>query len=270
MNKEIMEISQRYGDVNLIDMVHKFMVEENQANQAQRVAEGRIGKFYPSSVGRCKREVAYQMLGYPGKSSSGQGLLIMDNGTYFHERMEATFKRMGIMIAPELKLVHDELRISGRSDAIVWNWLKKEPVENDVEIELFDLAGECVYQGPQSDTLIIELKSIKNKNYEKLPKTVAKMEHRMQLNLYMYLTGIRQGIVYYENKDTQEQKYYIVKYDQEMINKIIADIRYIIQCIDNDKLPEREDVPTSFMCMWCNYKDICHPVISTFNLDDFI
>lgn len=270
MRNEIEEIKTKYGELNLIDMVHQFLIEENQQNQVKRVEEGRIGKFYPSSVGRCKREVAYQMLGYPGKPIPGQSLLIMDNGTYFHERMEATFKRMGILIAPELKLTHDELRISGRSDAIVWNWMKKAPVENDTIIQLHDPEGNVVYNGPQSDVLIVELKSIKNKNYEKLPKTLPKMEHRMQLQLYMHLTGIRQGVVYYENKDTQEQKYFYVEYDPSMVEKIVADIRHIIACIDREELPEREYTPVSFECRFCNYRDICHPVESSFNLDDVI
>jgi CRISPR/Cas system-associated exonuclease Cas4 (RecB family) len=269
MREEIEQIGKKYSvSTDLISMVHQFLTEENKENQAKRVAEGRIGKFYPSSVGRCRRQIAYQMLGYPGKDIPGQNLLIMDNGTYFHERMEHTFKRMGIMIAPELKLVDSDLRISGRSDAIVWNWLKKEPVENDLVITLRDTEDKVVYEGPQSDVLIVELKSIKNKNYEKLPKTVAKMEHRMQLNLYMYLTGIRQGVVYYENKDTQEQKYYYVEYNQEMVDKIISDIRYVIDHIDNNKLPERDYPPISFQCQWCDHKSICYPTTNNYNLDD--
>lgn len=267
---EIQQINEKYGDANLIEMVHTFLTQENQDRSAQRVAEGRIGKYYPSSVGRCKRQVAYQMLGYPGKPIPGRNLLIMDNGTYFHERMEHTFKRMGIMIAPELALKHEELRISGRSDAIVWNWMKKAPVENDTEITLTAPDGTLVYNGPQSDVLIVELKSINNKNYEKLPKTLPKMEHRMQLQLYMYLTGIRQGVVYYENKDTQEQKYFYVEYNPEMVEKIVSDIKTIISHLDADTLPEREFAPVSFQCQWCDHKEICYPQQNKFNLDDVI
>src|SRR5690606_19034864 len=126
----------KYGNLNLIEMVHNYLTEQNQLSQERRVKEGRIGKFYPSSVGRCKRQVAYQMLGYPGKPISGHNLLIMENGTSFHNRMENLFKEMGIMIAPELSLRHEELRISGRSDAIVWNWMKEEDPEDDSLIKL--------------------------------------------------------------------------------------------------------------------------------------
>lgn len=270
MSEKIKEIQERYGDANLIEMVHNFMVAENQANQERRVAEGRIGKFYPSSVGRCKRQIAYQMLGYPGKPIPGRNLLIMENGTSFHNRMEHIFEKMGIMIAPELSLKSEELRISGRSDAIVWNWMKTAPVENDTIVELKTPDGTVVYNGPQSDVLIVELKSINNKNWEKLPKTLPKMEHRMQLQLYMYLTGINQGCVYYENKDTQEQKYYYVERNDIMIQQIVDDIRTIIRHLDAGTLPDREYAPVSFECRFCDHRDICYPVQNEFNLDDVI
>lgn len=272
MREEITNIAEKYGQTtSLIEMVHNFLVKENQEKQQQRIEEGRIGKFYPSSVGRCKRQIAYQMLGYPGKPTPGRNLLIMDNGTYFHERMEDTFNRMGIMIAPELKLVDEELRISGRSDAIVWNWLKDpEKTYDNTEIKLTSTDGKVVYEGPQSDVLIVELKSINNKNYEKLPKTLPKMEHRMQLQLYMYLTGIRQGVVYYENKDTQEQKYFYVEYNIEMVEKVTNEIREIISHLDAGTLPDRPYPPVSFQCQWCDHKEICYPSRSSYSLQDII
>lgn len=271
MRKEINDIAKKYGVTNdLVGMVHKHMIDSNKANQEKRIAEGRIGKFYPSSVGRCRRQIAYQMLGYPGKEIPGKNLLIMENGTSFHNRMEHIFSEMDILIAPELKLVHQELRISGRSDAIVWNWLKQGEVENDSDITLLDPDNKVVYEGPQSDVLIVELKSINNKNYEKLPKTKPKKEHNMQLQLYMYLTGIRQGVVYYENKDNQEQKYFYVTYDQSVVDKIVSDIQYIIQHIDNSKLPERDYAPVSFECKYCDYFGVCYPSTGFASLDDIL
>lgn len=276
MREEIRKIKEKYGDVNLIDMVHRFLQEENQVNQVKRAEEGRTGKFYPSSVGQCKRKIAYQMLGYPGKPVPGQSLLVMDNGTYFHHRMEDLFERMGILIAPELKLYNEELRISGRSDAIIWNFMKKEgvPYQSDEIIRLYQPSEDgdkLVYEGPASDVMIVEFKSIKSKNYEKyLPKTKPKREHEMQLQLYFYLTGIREGLVYYENKDTQEHKYYHVTYNQEIVDEVIRDIKYIIQHIDSGTLPEREYQPIDFQCRYCDYRDICYPPKNTYNIADLL
>lgn len=280
IRKEIQRINEKYGDMNLVDMVHQYLVEEDQANQQKRYEDGRIGKFYPSSVGQCKRKIAYQMMGYPGKPKQGRNILILDNGTYFHNRMEALFERMGIMIAPELKLKHEELRISGRSDAIIWNFMKKpdDVIEGDKVIKLYkpvydeegnETGEELVYEGLASDVLIVEFKSSKEKSYnDYIPKTKPDKKHEMQLQLYFFLTGIRAGLVYYENKNTQDQKYYYVTYNQAIVDEIVADIKFVIHHIDNGTLPEREFQPTSFECRYCDYRDICHPVLNNYNLEE--
>lgn len=276
MNQSIQEIKEKYGASNLVEMVHAFLTHENQQNQLDRIEQGRIGKFYPSSVGQCKRKIAYQMMGYPGKPINGQSLLVMENGTSFHNRMEEIFGNMDIMVAPELSLKHEELRISGRSDAIIWNFLRDPEEEDGPVIKLFKPAPrvqivegeepaptpepELVYEGPNNDVLIVEFKSIKSKGYnDYVPKTKPKKEHEMQLQLYFFLTGIRRGMVYYENKDTQEQKYFIVDYNEEIVNSIIADIKYVIECIDKGELPEREYQPVEVQCRYCDFRDICHP-----------
>ncbi len=196
--------------------------------------------------------------------------------------MEEYFERMGIMIAPELKLKDEELRISGRSDAIIWNFLKQEegPIDGDREIELYkpvydnngiETGEELVYKGWASDVLIVEFKSAKERSYEEYtPKTKPQKKHEMQLQLYFYLTGIRAGLVYYENKNTQDQKYYYVQYNQKIVDEIVSDIKFVIQHIDQGTLPEREFQPTSFDCRYCDFRDICHPVINTYNLDEII
>lgn len=261
---KIEEIQQRYAGKDIIDMVHHFLTSENAEKQQQRVNEGRLGKFYPSSIGRCKRSVVYQMLGYPTKPINGQSLLIMENGTSFHNRMEDIFERMGILIAPELSLKDSELRISGRSDAIIWNFLK-EPDEPDAEeIVLYDPKDKKkeVYRGPANHILIVEFKSIKNKNYEKLPKSKPKKEHEMQLQLYFYLTGIRKGLVYYENKDTQESKYYLIEYNAELVEQVKSDIRFMIDHAERRELPEKEGNALDIMCRYCDFRNLCHTPIS--------
>ena len=113
-SEKIKEIQEEYGDQDLINMLYQFLAKEDQDAQQKRYDDGRIGKFYPSAVGQCKRKIVYQMMGYPGKPKQGRNIMILDNGTYFHNRIEDMFKRIGIMIAPELRLKDEALRISGR------------------------------------------------------------------------------------------------------------------------------------------------------------
>lgn len=275
-NQNIKEIKEKFKTENLVDMVHLHLIDEAQNKQQERYEQGKIGKFYPSSVGQCKRKCVYQMLGYPSSSMEGKGQLVLENGTSFHERMETIFGDMGILIAPEIKLTNDRYRISGRTDALIWNFLADESEEFiGPIIRLYqpneDGEDELVYEGPNDAVLLVEFKSIKSKGYnEYLPKTKAKKEHEMQLQLYFFLTGISKGIVYYENKDTQEQKYYIVERDDALIDKVLADISDIIEWNDQGKLPEREFQPTSFECRYCNYRDLCHPVVNQYTIEDLI
>lgn len=258
------EIRKRYANTDFIDMIHDFLSEENLKKQEQRVQDGRLGKFYPSSIGRCKRAIVYQMLGYPTKAVNGKSLMVMENGTAFHNRMEEIFERMGILIAPELSLKDEALRISGRSDAIIWNYLLEDDEEPGEEITLYDVKDKdkIIYQGPNNHILIVELKSIKDKNFHKLPKSKADKKHEMQLQLYFYLTGIRRGIVYYENKDSQEPKYYLVKYNQELVDQVKADIEYVIEMVDKRELPEKEGNALDIFCRYCDFRNLCHTPLS--------
>jgi len=258
------EIKERYGGQDFIDMIHDFLTNEQQEKSAQRIKDGRLGKFYPSSIGRCKRAIVYQMMGYPGKDINGRALMVMENGTSFHNRMEEIFERMGILIAPELSLKDEELRISGRSDAIIWNYLLEDGEEPGEEITLYDVKDKdkVVYQGPNNHILIVELKSIKDKNFHKLPKSKADKKHEMQLQLYFYLTGIRRGIVYYECKDSQEPKYYLVKYNEKMVEQVKSDIKYIIEMVDKRELPEKEGNALDIGCRYCDFRNLCHTPLS--------
>lgn len=261
---KIKQIQERYDTEDIIEMVHKYLTKDNGIQHQQRIDQGRTGKFYPSSIGRCKRAVAYQMMGYPTKPIPGQNLLIMANGTGFHERMEDIFEKMGIMIAPELSLKDEALRISGRSDAIIWNYLLEDGEEPADELTLYDAKdrSKVVYQGPANHILICEFKSIKSKNYAKLPKSKPLKKHEMQLQLYFYLTGIKKGMVYYENKDTQESISFLVEYNDAMIQEVKNDIEFILHCVDNEILPEKEGNALDVMCRYCDFRNNCHPPLS--------
>ncbi|MEK1828879.1 hypothetical protein AAAC51_06960 [Priestia megaterium] len=43
MSTKIKEIQERYGDLDIIDMVHQYLKEENKKSQQKRIDEGRLG-----------------------------------------------------------------------------------------------------------------------------------------------------------------------------------------------------------------------------------
>jgi CRISPR/Cas system-associated exonuclease Cas4 (RecB family) len=173
------------------------------------------------------------------------------------------------MIAPELSIFSEELNISGRSDAIVQNYLPHEKSQDIITLK--NPAGEVVYEGPESEILIIELKSINQRGFDwVVKKNEQKEEHELQLQLYMYLTGIKQGIVLYENKNKQELAEFPVKYDQKKIDYIVDKIKKINKHVEENTLPPREYVKTDFECRYCDYQDICWPKRKTYNLSDVL
>lgn len=219
-------------------------------------------KFYPSSVGKCPRAIVYQMLGREKLPPMPRLQSIFDNGTAFHNRMEDVFERTGLMIAPELTIKKPELKISGRSDVIIHN--KKEHVSSDTIIKLhrYDYKtkkNNLVYEGPDNDVHIIELKSINDNGFNRL-KTKPQQKHADQLLLYMYITGIRVGSVLYENKNNQMLKEYYIEYDERRVqNVILKDIKFCVDCATEGKIPKRFYEEHTFECRYCDYAHICRP-----------
>ncbi len=86
---------------------------------------------------------------------------------------------------------------------------------------------------------IIEIKSMKGERYEAL-KGIHK-DARVQANMYMWLEGIEQAIVLVENKDTQEFKLWVIKYDKPLVQKYIN--RAIKVRRMNEEYREKEVLP---------------------------
>lgn len=260
---------EQFRNKNLIESVHEHLSQQNYNRSIERNKGKTQIKFYPSSIGQCERKILYQMLKYPGSPKDGNDLLVLENGTYFHNRMEHIFKDMGILIAEELSLKDEELAISGRSDAIIWDLdiPKNYEFDDSPHITLKDTQNKVVYKGHRDAIKIIEFKSINTTNFNKL-KRVGKPYHVKQLQLYFYLTGIRKGALYYEDKNTQEQKMFEVVYDQTLVDEVLSDIKRYVELARANQLPERPFASTDIPCRFCEYRQTCHPNSNPFSYED--
>ena len=194
-----------FDEPTLGGMVSTYLSQENYKRSEQRSKERRENlRFYPSSLAISDRDIVLSMLGYVGEPKSGENLMVMENGTSFHNRMEALYEDMGIMIAPELSLKDPDLCVSGRSDAIIWNYMREEDDPDGEVIKLVAPDGTLIYEGPENYVLLVEFKSINENGFYNLRKSKPKDAHEHQLQLYFYMTGITKGIVYYENKNNQK------------------------------------------------------------------
>lgn len=263
--------AEQYDANTLTDITYKYLTTTNYKQAESRSQERRENiRFSPSQIGKSDRDIVLYMLGYIGVPKDGRVITIMENGTSFHNRIEETFEQAGIMVAPELSLKDPELHVSGRSDAIIWNYLRDEDEEDGEEITLKDPDDNIVYEGPNNYVLLVEFKSISENGFYKLPKTKPKKEHEEQLQLYFYMTGIEKGIIYYENKNNQMTQEYVVERDEEVIEAIVKRIKKLIKRAKANDIPEPELPNTHFDIMFTDYKDISYPDENPFSANSIL
>lgn len=259
---------EKFEGNTLTEMTYDHLVTDNYKQAESRSQERRENiRFSPSQIGRTDRDIVLYMLGYIGVPIDGRVLTIMNNGTSFHNRIEGVFEDMGIMVAPELSLKDPDLRVSGRSDAIIWNYLRDEDEEDGEVITLKDLDDNVVYEGPSNYVLLVEFKSISENGFYKLPKTKPRQDHEDQLQLYFYMTGIQKGLIYYENKNNQAVQEFIVERDEKRIKEITSRIKRLIKRAEEGDIPEAEVPVTHFDIMFSNYKNISYPDENPFTPD---
>lgn len=250
--------------IKLGDLVYEHIAKEREATRRP------MTRVYPSSIGRCTREIVYKMLGYPQPPSDPKGLSIMENGNFFHARMEERFEKMGILVSPELPIVDLELNVSGRTDAVIFNPNVNDSKYDDI-ITLHDADKKVIWSGPNREVVLVELKSINQNGFKKVVSKGPKEGHAEQLWLYMYLTGIKQGLLLYENKNDQELYEVWLDYNEAEVKKIIEKINVVNKHVRIGTLPEREGSRTSYTCNYCDFKEVCwNDNIIIPSLDDII
>ena len=160
------------------------------------------GVFYPSMLGNpCDRHLYLAYNGQlPDQIIKAKTVRIFDAGSALEVRMKKYFERTGIFLAAEQTVKLDIPPISGRYDFL----LKHEDYGR----------------------VILELKSINETGFDSLIET-AKSDHLIQLQIYLNLAKVDQGIVLYENKNDQKLKAFKVTRDEQVWETILDRCRRI-------------------------------------------
>ena len=108
--------------------------------------------------------------------------------------MEKYLRKAGLFLAAEQTLRIDTPPISGRYDFLI-NY-------------------------KDNDRAIVELKSINDKGFQGLIDS-PKPEHMIQLQIYLNIMQLKNGIVVYENKNDQELKAFKVQQSADVWNEIL-------------------------------------------------
>ncbi len=204
-------------------------VEKHLADQSApyfRTAKG----FSPSSTNDCARLAVYLLEGVEVRPSVGPQLRrIFDNGNYVQNRISSYIKPY--IIEEERRILTSPVPISGYIDFVI--------KFNEIEY-------------------ILETKSINERGFEarknlKRPKD----DHYRQIQLYMHATGIHQGFVWYESKNTQEWLTLFVTYNEPFVKEIVDRYAKIYTVHLNGDIPKRPHKQTTKVCMGCDVKDRC-------------
>ena len=143
----------------------------------------------------CER---YLYLAYNGKLGDqvigAKTARIFDTGSSLEARMKKYFERTGLFLAEEQSVRLNFPPISGRYDFM----LKHE----------------------EHGRIILELKSINDKGFAALIEA-PKPEHLIQLQIYLNLAGVDNGVVLYENKNDQTLKAFKVVKNLDTWNSIL-------------------------------------------------
>ena len=112
---------------------------------------------------------------------------IFQNGSSLEDRVDKWLEEMNILVDREVSVKQDIPPISGRIDFLINHY--KYGVHP------------------------IELKSINTSGFYKLKSP--KPEHEIQLQIYLNIGDYNQGTVFYENKNDQKMKTFVIERDIE-------------------------------------------------------
>lgn len=163
-------------------------------------------------------------------------------------------------------------RIFAEGDAIHEKWQRlfvrgkySKPEELDMTqfADDFDLSFTpdilCTIDGKR---MVGEIKSVNTFTFKKQRYHAS---GRKQLQLYMYLTDIHDGFVLCEDKNTQDIRVYLYKYNPSEIQPYIARLERIQQykqrLINDGRLVKRHELCTGYTCKMaegCPMKDVCY------------
>jgi CRISPR/Cas system-associated exonuclease Cas4 (RecB family) len=215
--------------INFDEMIDNYLRKEQRPKE--------IGKYYPSEVGLCMRKTWYSYK-YP-VSLKPEMIKIFEMGNMLHDfvvKVLASEKNTrNIMListeAPFRKEI-DDFIVSGRIDDII----------------LIKANGKNV---------IVEVKSTGNIDMIEEPVYY----NKMQLQFYMYVLGIHNGILLYVDKRNLKSRVFTLDYDEGEAMKIVNRFRALHKLLKYDAVPDpelRADQEKIWMCRNCDYRERCY------------
>ena len=203
--------------------LNNFLQNKNVEEKNKRPRKKKV--FYPSTLGNtCDRALFLEYHGLlPFEEIDSTKQRIFDHGHATENRFFGYFLRMGMFKAREVRAVTSDPPISGRADFILT-------------------------MPDTGNYLIVELKTINDNGFGNLLE--AKSNHVIQLQIYLNVLEIDDGVILYENKNDQRLKEFAITKDTDCWNEIIQRCHSIQDMSD---IPEANVIHSRY-CSCNSYK----------------
>lgn len=201
------------------------------------------GRFSPSSMCGCMRQAAFRYLGVPGSSRiNPEREMLMDDGKWRHLKWQAIFRDMQMVlgkktfkvISTEGPIAIPELYIAGNSDAVV----KIEGVK-----------------------WVIDIKGANSRSWSWTHDNEAP-DPRYVRQLITYCKGhdIPRGLLWYDNKDNQQTRGYVVNLEDHLWQEVAEWVEEVILFMEEREVPPMavDCERGNFMYNKCPYAYLCY------------
>lgn len=242
--------------------------------------------FHPSAFGNCLRKISFQHYGIQKDyHTEPRGYRIFDAGHAHHYRMQSHFAQMGILrgywkcrICNKVHGTDDRIGIFCPEDCDCKEAIRKtNPDFSGLDrkgLDLFEyeeillqdketnFKGHCdgiielVKDNPK-ERYVIDFKTVKAEKFAflKEPDSV----YVTQINIYMWLAGVKKGIIFYEEKNSHDIREFKIMYDERKVEEIKTNALKLQKVFEIRKLPS---IPKTFTkdkkpCCYCEYRDKC-------------
>jgi hypothetical protein len=217
---------------------------------AKTKRDNRQGVFHPSTVGMCGRRNVYDFIRTPAiPTIDPDDFEVFNMGHAVHALIQGKLAEVGQTLKPK--------KIGYEFEAEV-----PCPKETDVLYQTFSIAGTTdgilkIWADTWRQHGILEVKSIKDANFEKLREP--KEDHVLQAHIYAYRFDCPVMWIWYFNKDTSRRKVYPLVYQQRYLDRALERFEGWLAHAHAGTLPDREE--SYWACPRCEYRDTCKPAV---------
>lgn len=196
--------------LQLHDILNQMFVDSHKKKNQEHPYEGDHASDYKQSFEGdwryCYRKsILQEMYHFEGEELSAKRIRINDVGWYLHLMIQHKFKESGRAVRIEHTHRHPKYGIH---------------YSPDIEAKIVEMFGE--------EIIIVEIKTMNKESFEKAVKTddprKGHLDAYKQVQIYMFLSGLRKALIYLFCKDNSEFHHYIVDYNEEFLQPYIERI----------------------------------------------